>query len=199
MLGISVIACSGGGKTPGGGSGNGGGQTDCQPGQAADYFPYHQGAVATYAGQGNEFAAFKVKVVGEGGGKVEWRRDTGGTVMAEVYQVAPQQVTLIYREGEAYDNTPRLNNPPNQAEPVLKGPIQAGAQWTAGQNTYKITNINASVQALGNQTLTCVVEVEVQFPNSLIKNYWHKQYGLVYTVFNPGSDQISSRLATFTP
>ncbi len=177
----------------------GSGPPSCQPGQAADYFPYHLGAQASYAGSGNEFASFGIEVIYETGGKVEWRKNDGGTTLAEVYQVTPQQVTLIYREGEAYDNAPRHNQPPNQSEPILKGPIQVGNQWTSGSNTYKIVSTNASVQALGSQTLTCVVVVEVQSGPSLIRNYYHKQYGLVLTVFDPNGSPIESRLATFTP
>lgn len=171
----------------------------CQPGQAADYFPYHKGTEATYAGKGNEYASFKLRVIHESNGKVEWRKDTGGTVMAEVYQVAPQQVTLIYREGEAYDDNPRMELSPNQSESILKGPIQVGTQWTVGDRTYKITAVDATVQALGGQTLNCVVAVEVQFPDSLIHNYYHKQYGWVLSVFDPNGSPIESRLATFTP
>lgn len=171
----------------------------CQPGQAADYFPYHQGTEATYAGKGNEYASFKLKVIHERNGKVEWRKDNGGTVVAEVYHVTPQQVTLVYREGEAYDTNPRMDKPPNQSEPILKGPIQVGTQWTEGNRTYKITAVDASVQALDNQTLTCVVVVETQTPDSLIRNYYHKQYGWVLSVFDPNGAAIESRLATFKP
>jgi hypothetical protein len=171
----------------------------CQPADAAAYFPYQQGTKATYAGLGNEFASFKVDVIGQGGNKVEWRKDNGGTVMAEVFQVAPQQVTRIYREGEVYDLNPRLNNPPNQSEIILKGPIQVGTQWTAGNTTFTIQSINATVQALGSQTLTCVVKVNAQAPGGVTETYFHKQYGMVLSIFNPGPNQVESRLATFTP
>lgn len=171
----------------------------CQPGQAADYFPYHLGTEATYAGKGNEYASFKLKVVHEVNGKVEWRKDNGGTIMAEVYRVAPQEVTLVYREGEAYDNNPRMDNPPNQSEAILKGPIQVGTEWTEGNRTHRITAVDASVQALGNETLNCVVVVEIQSPESLIQNYYHRQYGWVLSVFDPNGSAIESRLATFTP
>jgi len=155
----------------------------CKAGQAADYFPYHLGTAATYAGKGNEYATYSVKVIGEAGGKVEWRKDNGGTVMAEVFQVAPQQVTLIYREGEAYDNTLRMNQPANQSQPILKGPVAVGTTWTTGNTTYTITSVDASVQALNQQTLTCAVVVDAQSPNSLIRTYLHKQYGIVLSIF----------------
>ncbi len=172
----------------------------CEPGQAADYFPYHQGTQADFAGQGNEYASFKLKVVGEGGGKVEWRRDNGGTVLAEVFQVAPNQVTRIYREGEVYDNNPRLNSTPNQSEVILQGPVQVGTQWSVGNATSQITDISATVPALGNQILSCVVVVETTTPNSpLTRNYYHQQYGWVLSIFDPTGNAIESRLSSFTP
>lgn len=171
----------------------------CQVGNAAAYFPYHQGTKATYTGVGNEYAAYKLDVIHESGNKVEWRKDNGGTVVAEVFQVAPQQVTRIYREGEAYDQSPRLSNPPNASDVILQGPIQVGAQWTAGSTTYTIQSVNATVQALNNQALTCVVKVKVQDPNSITEAYYHQQYGLVLSIFNPGPNQVESRLATFQP
>lgn len=201
LLLVSLAGCTPAKPPPAGGEGggNGGVTPACQPGEAVDYFPYKAGTQATYAGQGNEYASYKVKVAHQSGDMVEWRKDNGGTVMAEVFQAAPQQVTLIFREGEAYDDNPRLGQPPNQSEPVLKGPVQAGTQWSAGSNTYTIQSVNESVQALNNQTLTCVVMVEVQGSHSLIRNYYHKQYGLVLTVFDPNGSPVESRLSSFTP
>lgn len=171
----------------------------CQPGQAGAYFPYAPGVQAAYAGTGNEFASYKVKVLHQSGNKLEWRRDTGGTTMAEVFQVTPQQVVRIYREGEAYDNAPRLNQPPNQSEVVLKAPIAVGTTWTSGNTTYTIQSVNATVQALNNQTLTCVVRVDAQSPTSLIRTYYHQQYGIVLTEFDPAGNPVVSRLNSFTP
>jgi hypothetical protein len=171
----------------------------CEPGNAGDYFPYQVGTQATYTGLGNEFASYKVKVVGQGSGKVEWRRDNGGTTLAEVFQVSPAQVEQIYREGEAYDSAPRLGNPPNLSQVILKNPVKAGTTWTSGTTTYTIQNVAASVPAL-NQTLNCVVAVEAQGQQGPpIRTYFHKQYGIVLTVFDPNGSPVESRLSAFTP
>lgn len=170
----------------------------CQPGHAADYFPYNAGTKVSYAGKGNEYASYTVDVIGKAGTKVEWRRNNGGTVMAEVFDVQPTQVTQIYREPEAYDNTPRMNNPSNTNEIVLKDPIAVGTTWTTANGPLKIVDVNASVPVLNNQVLGCVVVVEAT-GTTVNRWYYHRNYGLILTVFDPTGANVESRLATFAP
>jgi len=87
------------------------------------------------------------------GDLLEWRRITGGTAMVEVFKVEPHQVTLIYREGEAYDETKRIGLPSNIEQVILKGPIAAGITWTSGDVHVTIISTSEQVQAVG-QTLT---------------------------------------------
>lgn len=171
--------------------------TGCRPGSAVDYFPYQPGMVAEFEGKGNEFASFKIRVLYREDGKLEWRRDTGGTVLAEVFSLQTNQVTRIFREGEVYDDNKRLNQPPNTNEVVLQGPVQVGTTWTSGGATHKITSVSETVQAAG-QTLTCVVVVESTTPQSTIRNYYHKQFGWVLSVFESEGTVVESRLKSLT-
>lgn len=160
---------------------------------AADYFPQAPGMKMEYAGLGNEFASWVITVLFRENGKLEWRRDTGGTTMAEVYRVEPEQVTLVYREGEAYDQEKRLDRPANTDQVILKAPIQAGTTWVAGDVTHTIVSTTEQVEAVG-QTLTDVVVVEAKHPTSTIRTYYHKQYGMVLSVFESEGAVVESRL-----
>lgn len=169
----------------------------CRPGRAADYFPYRPGMVATYEGKGNEFASYTVRILYHENQKVEWRLDNGGTVMAEVFQIDPNQVTRVYREGESYDADPRLSRPPNASQVVLRGPIKPGTAWTSDGVEHRILSVDETVEAAG-QTLTCVVLVEAKHEHSTIRSYYHREYGMVLSVFQSGGDAVESRLAALT-
>ncbi|HYG57253.1 MAG TPA: hypothetical protein VD902_04200 [Symbiobacteriaceae bacterium] len=164
---------------------------------AADYFPYTPGVTAVYEGKGNEFASYTIKVLYKENGLLEWRKETGGTTMAEVYRLEPQQVTLIYREGEAYDQAKRLGKPPNVNQSVLKAPITPGTTWKADDVTYTILSTTESVEAVGKK-LSDVVVVEAKHPQSTTRWHFHKTYGMVLSVFESEGNVIESRLSTFT-
>lgn len=166
---------------------------------AADYFPYKPGVRAEYEGKGNEYASYKVDVLYQENNLVEWRRDSGGTVMAEVFKVEPGQVTLVYRQGEAYDKEKRLTRPPNAGQVILKGPVVKGTTWTSGDSTYTILSTSEQVQAMG-QTLSDVVLVEQKSEHSTIRQYYHRKYGMVLSVFQSkeAADTVESRLKSVT-
>jgi hypothetical protein len=170
---------------------------ECRPGTAADYFPYRPGMVAVYEGKGNEYASFTIRFLYQEAGRLEWRLDNGGTVMAEVFQVGPDAVTRIYREGEAYDTDKRLTRPPNASDLVLKGPIRKGQTWTSGETQYTILATDETVEAAG-QKLTCVVVVEAKMTHSTIRSYYHRQYGWVLNVFESEGTVVESRLKSLT-
>lgn len=164
---------------------------------AADYFPYAPGMKLEYEGLGNEFASWVITVLAREDGKLEWRKDTGGTTMAEVYRLEPDQVTLVYREGEAYDQEPRLDRPANVDQVVLQGPIQPGTAWVADDATHTIVSVTEQVEAVG-QKLSDVVVVEATRPTSVMRTYYHKQYGMVLTVFESEGAVVETRLRAVT-
>lgn len=173
--------------------------TGCQPGNADDYFPYTPSMVATFDGTGNEFASFVIRVLYRESNLVEWRLNNGGTEMAEVFSVQPSSVKQVYAEGEAYDANKRLTLPPNRAMTLLQNPVATGTTWTSEGATYRILSTNETVAAAG-KNLTCVVSVEAAHENTTITRYYHKQHGMVLSVFrsNDGTAVVESRLASIT-
>lgn len=167
----------------------------CQPGQAGDYFPYQPGMVATFQGTGNEFASYVINVLRREENLVEWRLNNGGTQMAEVFHVQPAKVTQIYAEAEAYDEDSRLAAKPNREMVLLQNPVAAGTTWTSEGVTYRILSTTETVAAAG-QNLQCVVAVQATHENSTVTRYYHKQYGMVLSVFRSGDTVVESRLAS---
>lgn len=173
--------------------------TACQPAAMAQYFPYQVGTHAVYAGIGNEYAAYSTNTILQGSGKAEWRKNNGGTQLAEVFQVTPTAVTMVYQEAEVYNNNSHLNSPPNTNQVILQAPIQVGTTWTSNGATYQIISTTATVTALNNQTLTCAVQVRATSGSGVNDTYFHPTYGIVRNVVGPGPNQVESVLSTFTP
>lgn len=150
-----------------------------------------------YEGKGNEYASYVVDVLYKENGLLEWRRASGGTTMAEVYRLEPEQVTLVYREGEAYDREKRLGRPPNTNHVVLKAPIKPGTTWKGGDVTYAILSVTERVEAAWTK-LTDVVVVEAKYPQSTIRWHYHKTYGMVLSIFESEGSAVESRLESLT-
>jgi len=196
---LLTTGCAAETKPTGGPSGGGGGgkPAACKPGDAASYFPYKAGMKAHFAGQGNEYAAFDLTILKRQGKKLEWRRATGGTTLAEVFETTPERVRLIYAEEEAYDLQPRIGKAPNRDETWIQAPIKPGTTWTARGTTYTIESTNAMADAAGRQ-LTCVLVVKGTSGESVIRRYYHQDYGLVLQVFQSGEATVESRLTSLT-
>lgn len=164
---------------------------------AASYFPYQPGTRLHYEGKGNEYASYTVTVLYRERDRLEWRRDNGGTVLAEVYRITPREVTLVYREGEAYDQEKRLARPANADQVVLQAPVAPGTTWTSGGATFTIRSVSETVAAAGT-VLTGVVAVEVKQPAATVRQYYHRRFGLVLSVFESEGTVVESRLQAVT-
>ncbi|UWG96505.1 GerMN domain-containing protein [Dehalobacter sp. DCM] len=162
-----------------------------------DYFPLNQGSSWQYLGDGNEYASFSREVLYVQGNKSQIKEDNGGTVSTSVYQITDTAVTQIYFAGEDYIAGNILNQPGNRNITVIKAPIQAGTEWTAGNATREIVDVKATVNTPAGNFDNCV-QVKITENQSTSYEYYKKGIGLVKREFISGNDKISSILASYS-
>lgn len=161
-----------------------------------DYFPATVGSTWTFAGHGNEYAAFTREVLYARGDKVQLQENNGGTISASVYQISDQAITRVFFQGEEYDEQDRLDAEPNESMVILKAPLQAGTTWETGAETRQIVRTDAEVETPAGKFTDCI-EVEITGEYSQRREYFKEGVGLVKREFTSEGTQVISSLESY--
>ena len=168
-----------------------------QPLTIEDYFAYKENTYYAYEGEGNEYASYNVIVDYISGSRVQIRTNNGGTEMVRVIENKEGELTQLLARGECYfreDLTNLIHSPSNQAEIVLKEPLEIGTSWVLpdGRNR-SITNVEVDITTpLGSYK---TLEVTTEGEDSKIQDYYAPNIGLVKSVFTSDGYVVTSSLS----
>ena len=93
-----------------------------------DYYPMKENTRYVYEGTGNEYAPYNVMIDYIKDNKVQQRIDNGGTVMANIVEIADGKLTRSYSRGEAYYRENLLESESEEKEILLMEPLKEGYQ-----------------------------------------------------------------------
>ncbi|NTW05287.1 MAG: hypothetical protein HGA27_04100, partial [Peptococcaceae bacterium] len=162
------------------------------------YFPLSLGSIWEYQGDGNEYASFKREVIFSAGTRYQIKEDNGGTVMAKIYEITDDSITLVFSEGEVYKNTNLLNSQANENILILKTPLITGNKWQTKEGSREIMATNAEITTpLGTYANCIKVKITDQYSTSY--EYFKEGVGMVYREFNFEETKISSGLKAYKP
>lgn len=165
---------------------------------ASDYYPLLSDVEYIYSGEGNEFAAYNrfTDFLSEDGSRIQTRTNNGGTETVDVIEVKDGKVTVIKTVHECYyrDNIMTEAKADEQAEILLMDPLTVGTEWmlTEGRRRYisgtdvKIATPYGDYRAL---------EVTTESDDSIMKDYYVREVGLVKTIFTSGDYEVISELS----
>jgi len=162
-----------------------------------DYFPFEGDVEYIFEGMGNEYATFTRTVDYIDGNRIQIRDNNGGTEIVKVIEATEDEVRLVYSRAETYFRESFLKKDSGKPEILLKAPITKGTTWTMPDGRKStITGIDVVVKVPYGEYKA--VEVTIDGATGDTINYYSKGAGLVKTVYNPGTDEVSSSLKTVT-
>jgi hypothetical protein len=162
-----------------------------------DYFPFEGDVEYIFEGMGNEYATFTRTVDYIDGNRIQIRDNNGGTEIVKVIEADDNEVKVVYSRGETYFRESFIKKDSGKPEILLKAPIEKGTSWTMPDGSKStITGIDVVVKVPYGEYKA--VEVTIDGATGDTINYYAKGVGLVKTVYNPGTDEVSSSLKTVT-
>ncbi|MEW6663560.1 MAG: hypothetical protein ACOY9Y_11065 [Bacillota bacterium] len=162
------------------------------------YFPSGVNSEWDYEGRGSEYADFQMQVLEKQGNRALFVRADAGTTLALVYDITPDQITLVYSEENFEGDKTVLTAPPNRQDVILNGPVEAGTTWKAGDRTYKIEKTGVTVVTPVGTFKDCI-QVRVTFPagEHEIIQYYAPNVGMVKSEFIAGNSSVVSTLKSY--
>jgi hypothetical protein len=159
-----------------------------------DYYPMKENTRYVYEGTGNEYASYNVMNDYLIEGKVQQRIDNGGTVMANIIEIAEGKLIRSYSRGEAYYRENILKSENKEQEILLMEPLKKGTSWELKDSRIRtITNTAVDVTTpSGNYK---AMEVTTKGPDGQTVDYYVKDIGLVKTTFSSEGMEVSSSLS----
>jgi len=158
-----------------------------------NYYPFEKNVKYSYVGDGNEYATYTVNVDYLKGDRQQLRVNNGGTEVVKVLENKYGQLRVIFSKGEIYyreNLTSQINNKP---EILLKEPLTKGTSWTLSNGSKRsITNIKFTIKT-PLASYKCI-EVTTAEKESIVKNYYAPNIGLVKTIFSSNGSEITSTL-----
>lgn len=166
-----------------------------------DYFPIAAGSSWDYAGEGNEFAAFKQEMPYTRDSQAQLYIDNGGTVAAKIVEVTDDAVTQLYFEGEQYDQENLLEKGFNSEarEVLIKTPLQAGTIWKDQGSTREIISLQENVDTPAGTFPDCLkIKITQSDSTAVVYEYYAPGVGLVLREFTDGETKVNSILSSYT-
>ena len=162
-----------------------------------DYFPFEEDVHRTYAGIGNEYAAFESWVDYIKDGALQLRKNNSGTELVEVYMIEDGALLRVYSQEETYFRQD-FTDQRGDSEIMLMEPLETGTSWTLENGLQRsITATNAAV-TVPYGTFTAL-EVTTVYDGSTTKSFYAPGLGLIKTEFISGEDMepITSELENY--
>ncbi|MFT4145212.1 MAG: GerMN domain-containing protein [Mobilitalea sp.] len=164
-----------------------------------DYYPFEADSEYVYEGKGSEFAFYNryVDFLDEEHNRMQIRTNNGGTETVRVLELTENSLSIIKSTGESYSRENIMLDAAagEDAEILLKEPLEKGTEWTLpdGRKRY-ISNVDVTITTpLGTYT---ALEVTTEAVDSISKDFYAPQVGLVMSEFMTGDDVVSSQLSS---
>ncbi len=166
------------------------------------YFPMHQGMEYSYAGEGNEFAPFKRKIMFVEDNYLQLTDNNGGTVVIKVYKYNDREITEVFSEGEFYEDEnliPDVRNNEEKGEIILKAPLEVGKSWSSNDGDREIIAVDQKVKVPAG-TFYQVVKIKISYQdsNNTGYEYYAPNIGLIKSEYLGEGFKIISELESFS-
>lgn len=160
--------------------------------------PLKVGNIWQYEGEGNEYASYTQEVLFQKDNRFQLSTDTGGTVLANIFEVKEDRIDNIYQSGEEYDHKNLLDQKSNISITLIKAPIEKGSKWVSEENSYEIIDTEAKATVPFGTFEDCIL-VKLTFKDGSETYLHYKEgIGLLQAEFRSGDTKIFSRLKKFT-
>jgi hypothetical protein len=162
-----------------------------------EYYPYQVDKEYVYEGEGNEYAAFvcNIDFIDIENNRIQTRTDNGGTVTVRVIELKDGKLSVvnILNEGYYRDNIMDATSS-EEAEVLLMEPLVKGTTWTLPDGRKRfISETEVRIETpFGNYT---TLEVTTEGTDSITKDYYAPQVGLVKSIFGSGDMEVTSTLS----
>ena len=174
------------------------------------YFPIFPRMVYNFAGEGIEYAAFNRRIIhveksdennenNDGNYYVQFHDETTGTIVANIYRLGQDQVSLIYQEPEFYTEENLIEKidvtEEKEEDIILKAPLEEGGVWETETRRREIVAIGEEITTeAGDFHDVIKIKVEnLEQENSFITyEYYAKNIGLIKRL-NIGEDDYEIR------
>jgi hypothetical protein len=166
----------------------------------ADYFPFFSDYEAIYEGEGNEYAAYRsyIDFVDQGEKRIQIRTNNGGTESVKVIENKDGVLSVIYQKDECYyrDNFINQKNIDGNKEPeiLLMEPLVKGTEWTLTDGRKRFISGNEMNVETPLGTFQAL-EVTTTSEDSVLKDYYVKDIGLVKSIFESNGLYVTSSLS----
>jgi len=182
--------------------------TDDNSPEVLNYFPLYENMIYRFAGEGMEFAAFNREIMYINDDKNELYAQihdaTTGTIVANIFKLQPEQVSLIYQQPEFYTDDNLLEKIKNdlelKEEIILKHPIEEGNSWESEGKSREIISIDNKLNTEAGKFYN-VIKIKVENLDSnndfTTYEYYAKNIGLIRRKNIGENYKIISDLKTF--
>lgn len=167
----------------------------------SDYFPFLSNTDFYFVGEGNEYASYHMyyDYINESTGRAQLRINNGGSETVQVLEIKDGKLSIINTQEETYyrDNLLDKTNTDFTETVLLMEPLIAGTSWTLPDGRKSsITGIDVSITTPYGEF--AALEVTTENEAGTTKEYYAKDFGLVYKVIDIGDTHITSALSERT-
>ncbi len=162
-----------------------------------DYYPFKADLEYVYQGDGNEYASYLryTDFLDAENQRMQTRTSNGGTETVRVLEIKNGKLSVISRIDECYYRDSILDKEAKveEAEVLLMEPLVQGTEWTLpdGRKRY-ISGTDIDVETpLGSYQ---ALEVTTEDTESILKDYYAYQIGLVKSIYASEGLEVSSML-----
>lgn len=162
-----------------------------------DYYPLLADTTYVYEGQGNEFAFYDrvTDFIDPVANRIQTRTNNGGTETVRVIEIKDGKLSVIKALNECYyrENLMTDTVAGEDAEILLMEPLVEGTEWILPDGRKRfISGVGMNLNTtFGNGK---AIEVTTEGSDSITKDYYVPQIGLVKSVFGSGDMEVSSTL-----
>lgn len=143
------------------------------------HFFLEDGQVATFIGEGNEYASLKMTTQWLNDRFVNVYTDNGGTVMLRTYRIDDDRIVLVQEKPEAYEM-----ETPTEEEllqmPVISTYLQFPLEKGVTFEDWTVIEVGATLET-PLQTFNDVYVLEQKSGDWTNRNYYVERYGLIRT------------------
>jgi hypothetical protein len=145
-----------------------------------DFFPQSP-TERQFLGKGNEFATYTETFYINEGSYYPSIVENGGTSILRIYKVTENEITLVYEQGEFYDDVPPISSLENkfQSRPILTAPIKVGSK----NGEWKVIKYLESLKVPFGTIPDVYVLEKKNKEGSTQRQYWAWQYGKIKEEF----------------
>ncbi len=162
-----------------------------------DFYPFMSAAEYVYEGSGNEYASFRTtyEYLDPVGGRMQTRTNNGGTETVRVLEYKDGKLMITKTVPEYYSRDNLLDSAQDEeAEILLMEPLIPGTSWELPDGRKRIiTASDVLIETPSGNYRT--LEVTTESEDSIVKDYYARNTGLVKSLFLTGDYEVSSSLS----